>query len=134
MDPVLMIVALLVLLIAWGFVRMRKKTSPARPATTRSPRSRNTAFHAVSIKLPKNACAAARSLAERRFLATAAPRLPLPECDVLECHCRFNHHQDRRARKDRRSPFATAATPDGTGRFEKERRDTEDRRNDDFEL
>jgi hypothetical protein len=41
----------------------------------------------------------------KRFLSGAAPRIPLPECDVLECKCRFVHHEDRREGDDRRNPF-----------------------------
>jgi hypothetical protein len=32
----------------------------------------------------------------KRFLSGAAPKIPLPGCDVLDCKCRFIHHKDRR--------------------------------------
>ena len=115
-----------VLLLVWLFLRHRgNKDEPAETAVEDSGKS---AFHAVSIKFDNNACEAAQKMSGRRFLSSAAPRLPLPECDVLECNCRFAHHKDRRASKDRRSPFAAAGFGGGTGSFEKERREKSDRR------
>ena len=64
----------------------------------------------------------------RRFLATAAPKLPLPECNVLDCNCRFAHHEDRRTHKDRRSPFGPGGSGGATGSFSSEQRDGVDRR------
>ena len=61
---------------------------------------------------------------------SAAPRLPLPDCDAAECRCLFVHHDDRRSGKDRRSPFAPAGLAGGTGSFQKERRERSDRRKD----
>ena len=117
-----------VLLLVWLFLRHRgNKDEPAETAVEDTGKS---AYHAVSIKFDKNACEAAQKMSGRRFLSSAAPRLPLPECDVLECNCRFAHHKDRRASKDRRSPFAAAGFGGGTGSFEKERREKSDRRKD----
>lgn len=119
-----------VLLVAWLLVRQRSKSRekepPEAPKDTGS-----TAFHAVSIKFDKNACAAAKEMEGRRFLSSAAPRLPLPECNSLECRCHFVHHKDRRSRKDRRSPFAASGFAGGTGSYEKERRERSDRRKSD---
>jgi hypothetical protein len=115
------------LLVLWLFVRNRgqsKKTSaPEKPKATE-----DTAYHAVSIKFDANACEAAKMMSGRRFLSTAAPRLPLPDCNALECRCVFAHHKDRRAAKDRRSPFGAAGYAGGTGSYEKERRESRDRR------
>ena len=81
------------------------------------------------------ACDAAKAMTGRRFLANAAPRLPLPECDYIDCRCQFAHYKDRRSSRDRRSPFAPAGATDGTGSYEKERREKTDRRQqpDDYE-
>jgi len=87
-------------------------------------------FHAVSLKVTGTACDAAKAMTGRRFLAAAAPKLPLPDCDVLECSCRFVHHKDRRAGKDRRSPFSPAGCGGGTGRFKRDQREGKDRRED----
>ena len=131
MDPVLLAFALPLLVIAWWYVRMRQKTSATKSESVRPSAARTSAFHAVSIKFPEQACAAAKAIAGQRFLSTQAPNLPLPECNASKCNCHFSHHKDRRANKDRRSPFASAMSADGTGRFEKERRDRNERRKED---
>ena len=69
----------------------------------------------------------------RRFLSTAAPLLPLPECEVLDCKCRFVHHKDRRASKDRRSPFGPSGFGGATGKHQQEQRHSTDRRTSDDE-
>lgn len=117
------------LLLVWLLLRRRnaarKNVAPQIPS-----RPQNTAYHAVSIRLGDHACAAARDMLGRRFLSSAAPRLPLADCDAAECRCRFAHHDDRRSGKDRRSPFAAAGFGGGTGSFEQERRGRPDRRED----
>jgi len=118
------------LLVAWLFVRHRGKSEEKeQPATPKD--TSHSAYHAVSIKFDSHACQAAKEMEGRRFLASAAPRLPLPECSGLECRCHFVHHKDRRSPRDRRSPFAAAGFGGGgTGSFEKERRERQDRRKD----
>lgn len=121
---------LVVLLVIWLFVRRRNRMPPSQESE-RIEDTGSTAYHAVSIKFDANACEAAKALSGRRFLSSAAPRLPLPECNVLECRCRFAHHKDRRSGKDRRSPFAAAGYGGGTGSYEQERRESVGRRRDD---
>jgi len=123
----LLLGALLVLTVAWLIVRIRQNRA-ATKAESR-PRSKGQGeFHAVAIKYSENACDAAKAMTGRRFLANAAPHLPLPGCDFHDCRCKFAHYEDRRARTDRRSPFAHAGKADGTGSFERERRGKIDRR------
>ena len=119
------------LLIVWLFVRNRGKSEEKQqPASLKD--SGSAAYHAVSIKFEKYACEAAKEMEGRRFLSSAAPRLPLPECNALECRCHFVHYKDRRAPRDRRSPFAAAGFGGGsTGSYEKERRERPDRRKSD---
>jgi len=119
----------LILLVIWLIVRYRNQSQEPLPPTNPKA-SENTAYHAVSIKFEANACNAAKELSGRRFLSTAAPRLPLPECNALECRCQFAHHKDRRSGKDRRSPFVAVGHSGRTGSFEKERRERQDRRKD----
>jgi hypothetical protein len=128
MQTKLLIIAGLLLLV-WLLLRLRKPAQKAA-ATKEAPRPRNTAYHAVSIKFGEQACEAARALSGRRFLSSAAPRLPLADCDAAQCGCRFLHHEDRRSGKDRRSPFAAAGSGGGTGSFQQERRERPDRRED----
>ena len=117
-----------VLFLVWWFLR-RRGTKAERTDTTVEDSTRSD-YHAVSIKFDRNACKAAQKISGRRFLSGAAPRLPLQECDVPECNCRFAHHKDRRSSTDRRSPFAASGFGGGTGSFEKERRERSDRRQD----
>ena len=128
MQTTLLIIAAALLLV-WLFLRRRNvaKEKEAPPPTSRPA---NTAYHAVSIKFGERACDAAREMSGRRFLSSAAPRLPLADCDSAECSCRFVHHNDRRRGKDRRSPFAAGGFGGGTGSFQQERRERPDRRED----
>ncbi|MDJ0814378.1 MAG: hypothetical protein QNJ23_11690 [Woeseiaceae bacterium] len=127
---------LVVMLLLWLLVRRRQAQAAKRPdPLTERVSHKSTEFHAVSIRFESNACKAARELEGRRFLSSAAPRLPLPECNVLECNCRFVHHKDRRSGRDRRSPFGPGGIGGSTGKYEQEQRTGSDRRKrDDEEL
>ena len=123
------------IIVLWLFFRRRSQTRQSpEPAKFKPAGSGDSTYHAVSIKFDTNACAAAQEMSGRRFLSSAAPRLPLPECNALECRCRFVHHDDRRAGKDRRSPFAASGYAGGTGSYQQERRENRDRRKDDNDL
>jgi hypothetical protein len=123
------IILLLGLLIAvWVLIRIRRKSVAEQTAPKPTTSATSSAYHAVSIKMSPGACQAAKDMAGRRFLSTAAPKLPLPDCDVLDCNCRFVHHRDRRSGKDRRSPFGPSGFGGGTGSYESEQRKGDDRR------
>ena len=128
MNLFTMILILGLLVAIWWLVRKRREGLPEKSNIQLRPRTANTQFHAVSIKYESRACDAAKNMTGRRFLATAAPKLPLPECDILECSCRFSHHDDRRSHKDRRSPFGPGGSGGATGSFNAEQRDGSDRR------
>lgn len=125
-----LLVLALVLAVVWLVFRLRKPSADSQPAAPEASAGQDTTYHAVSIDFESQACAAAKAMDGRRFLSTAAPRLPLPECDAPECRCRFVHHKDRRSGRDRRSPFTAAGFGGGTGAFERERRERSDRRRD----
>lgn len=128
MQTTLLIIAALLLA---GWLLLRRRGQNAREDVPGPPAGQEkTAYHAVSIRFSENACDAAREMSGRRFLSSAAPRLPLPNCDATECRCRFVHHDDRRSGKDRRSPFAAGRLGGGTGSFQQERRERSDRRRD----
>ena len=129
----LLIAAVLVAVLVF-FWWMRRQKMEARPTpqdkrpeltSTRSTAS----FHAVSIKHAENACEAAKAMAGMRFLSSAAPRLPLGECNAQECLCRFIHHADRRSGNERRNPYGSAIAKDSADGGE-DRRAVEDRRDD----
>lgn len=121
---------MLVLTIAWLVVRLRRNKAEIEAQKKTRPELRS-AYHAVAIKYSENACDAAKAMTGRRFLSSAAPRLPLPECDYIDCRCQFAHYDDRRTGRDRRSPFAPANPSGATGSFKRERRDRIDRRKSD---
>ena len=124
---------LLLLMLAWLVMRIRSGRVVKTQAQAQAPKklTDTSPFHAVSIKTTEKACVAAGEISGKRFLSSAAPRLPLPGCDVRDCQCRFVHHKDRRNGKDRRSPFAPGGFGAGTGSFPKERRERLDRRKED---
>jgi hypothetical protein len=69
-------------------------------------------WRATSIVHDAKACNAVKAIGGRRFLDTEkqVPKLPLPECDVERCNCKYVHHEDRRdVSEDRRSPNALHA-------------------------
>lgn len=68
------------------------------------PRSENP-FKAVSIHPGNPCCGAALQMSSIRYLCDSAPRLPLPECDVANCTCRYKHYSDRRSGRDRRAIY-----------------------------
>jgi hypothetical protein len=90
-----------------GLVK-RLPNKPRNPA--RAPRPAQP-YHAVSIQLGKSPCAAAKALAEQRFLAKDAPRLPLAKCDAERCGCAFAHYEDRRQEGRRAEDHDTKSPP-----------------------
>ncbi len=127
MKELLLVLALL-LSIGWLILRIRRGKAEVKEASTIKRVDITSAFHAVSLKYSSNACDAAKAMTGRRFLASAAPRLPLPDCDALECRCGFAHHSDRRTGTDRRNPFSSVHYGGGTGTVKAERRSRKDRR------
>ena len=132
MDIVASIVAIALLIGLFVYTRRRSSRENVRPDVRKSPGTApSTKFHAVSIKYAPSACNAARDMEGRRFLSSAAPRIPLPECDAVECKCRFVHHKDRRAGKERRNPWGQGFGSSGTGNYREEQRMSGDRRKSD---
>jgi hypothetical protein len=123
-----MLLILLLLVSIWWLMRKRRVGRPDKAGPTVRNTSKKSAYHAVSIRFPSNACPAAKAMTGRRFLATAAPKLPLPDCGSAACKCYFAHHEDRRSGSDRRSPFSPARSSGGTGTQQREQREGGDRR------
>lgn len=124
----LLLLLALLLTVAWLVVRLRRGRKELEEASAVKSPAETSVFHAVSLKYSSSACDAAKAMTGRRFLASAAPRLPLPECDALECRCGFAHHSDRRSGNERRNPFNKGMYTGGTGKMPAERRDRKDRR------
>ena len=128
---IFLLVIALALALVWLVLR-RRRTQTERVSDRRAlPSAASDAgYHAVSIRFDKWPCRAAKEYEGRRLLADEAPRLPLPDCDAAECNCHFVHYKDRRSGKDRRSPFGAGGVPGTSGRFEQERREGKERRED----
>lgn len=132
MGPLTSILIVVALLIAIVLMRRnagdQKKPASERPSPTRSAsKAASSQFHAVSIKFSQSACETAKAMDGKRFLSSAAPRLPLPECDVLDCKCKFIHFKDRRDRENRRDPYGPPISG-GTGEHPQEQRAARNRR------
>lgn len=64
-------------------------------------------WRATSIVHGRHACEAVKAIANKRFLEIEKiiPALPLPNCDVPACTCKYVFYEDRRAHtEDRRQP------------------------------
>jgi len=125
------IVILILLTVLFRRTQANTRKRPPRPARPVQAKP-DSQYHAVSIKFAANACEAAMAMAGKRYLSIAAPRIPLPGCDVLECKCRFVHHKDRRGEDERRNTYRQGIGGD-TGEHKKEQRHRGDRRNNDPE-
>jgi hypothetical protein len=94
------------------------------------PRPLRLRYHAVSIVSDSTACAQAKALKGVRLLSLSAPRLPIVGCTSPEgCHCKFQHHSDRRA-GPRRSGLRTS--PPGATSTSDNRRSSLGRRDSDY--
>jgi len=119
------------LLVAWFFYRKGlDKPQDRQDRRVSGESGGGGTYHAVSIKPGAYACSAANEMAGERFLATEAPEIPLPGCASSNCECHFVHYKDRRAGKDRRSPFTSGGLATATGKYAKERREGAERRDD----
>lgn len=116
------IVGLLVV-VAFFFFARRSATNPGVPAATtgrsssvgRKAQAKKSSkvsapanpFRSTSIVPGTNACSAVTAIADQRYLDSeqSVPKVPLPECDVSQCDCRYARHEDRRdIDEDRRHP------------------------------
>ena len=106
-TPFLRIVPLLVLVLiakriysTWQLEKTRKPAAgtarrPAKKvAKAKSEQSMSAQpFHCVTLV---GNCPALEGYKGKRFLATDAPPLPVPECTSARCQCHYTHHADRR--------------------------------------
>ena len=123
------IVAIVILLVAYLYMRNRNTGENRRPEQSGSSAGESdTQYHAVSLRYSGSACQAAQEMAGRRFLSSAAPKIPLANCDAAECNCVFAHHKDRRVRDDRRSPYGQGFGNSPSGQYGAEQRSGADRR------
>ena len=118
MNTVYIIVVLLVVIY---LIAVRRKNSNGSPGTLgfnggnlqQKPRRNSPVprkpYRATSIVHDDHACGAVKAIGSKRFLDTdrVIPALPLSDCDVAQCNCKYAHHEDRRkSHEDRRNPIA----------------------------
>ena len=104
-----------------------KSKASAKPPATKRGESRPTSYRGVEIRCAEEACDAAKAERGKRYLSKDAPNLPLSQCDRRErCDCRYRHHEDRRAKEDRRGASPTIAKHVETERRSKVGRRAED--------
>jgi hypothetical protein len=76
------------------------------------PPARRNPYRATSLVFDDDACDAVKAIGNLRFLDVdgITPNLPLSDCDLTSCNCKYAHHPDRRASdKDRRQPQSSAS-------------------------
>ena len=113
MKMLWVLVGLLVVVLAaviWVVIRTRsgRSRAPARPRDALFARSIPWSFAATWGKTfvvpdPAKACPAALRIEGQSFSNEAAPRLPLADCSVANCHCHYVPGQERRTGSERRS-------------------------------
>ncbi len=122
MSLTIALVVIAVIGLVYYFIRQKESATDQRRDESRpTSKAPATTFHAVSIAFESTACSAAKSLDGKRFLSDAAPQVPLAQCDVQDCQCRFEHYQDRREADDRRNPYRPGIAGE-TGTFKTEKR------------
>jgi hypothetical protein len=89
------------LLVLWQQYQIRDRSHG--PSSLKALRSGNGVFRSVGVDAGGECCEAVKELAGSRFLMAEAPRLPLAECTLETCSCRYIYFPDRRATaEDRR--------------------------------
>ena len=107
MDVVLIVIGIAVLVIAFYFLvakLLSRKIVPARSARSAAEADRSASrWRAVRVMPGLICCDAVSKLDGQVFLSRLSPRLPLDECDVKDCRCKYVHLEDRRSGGDRRA-------------------------------
>ena len=86
----------------------RHKTKTARH---KRPARQSGKYHAVSINPGSCGCTAVKAFGDKRFLtARTVPSLPLPECNLATCTCRYARHEDRRSSQGNRRAIYSMQT------------------------
>jgi len=131
MNITFSVIAIIILVVSILLFRRTRATTKKRPPDPDQPGKVQpySGYHAVSLENLSDACAAAYAIEGERFLPSAAPHLPLPECDAPVCNCLYVHHNDRRRSGNRRQGW-TSSVGD-TGAAMKEQRGGGGRRSND---
>lgn len=86
-----------------GWIR-KSGVRPESPATRGSVQAGQgvNPYRAVQVRRGLDSCRSVDAITNQRFLTSAAPTLPLPDCDRVSCSCRFDKLNDRRSGEVRR--------------------------------
>lgn len=120
--PIWLLVGAIISVVLLGAILWRRHSTKSVLSSSVKPPGKN--FHGVSIRPTSGACRAVQAIAGKRFLPEQVPSLPLQECDVSYCGCKYEHHQDRRSQMERRQVHIDIETE----RSGNEHREHEDRR------
>jgi hypothetical protein len=110
MDVFLVVIAVAVAVIA-SYILLSRFLS-REPVTARAGRTSvatgktdnsSTQWRAVKVSPGLICCDAVSEVSEQVFLSRLAPSLPLDECSVGDCRCKYIHLEDRRSGGDRRA-------------------------------
>lgn len=85
-------------------VAMRQKSKLANSSST----FERSQYRCAIIETQHFHCRAVKKIAGQPILVAHAPVLPLADCDVSSCDCRYVRREDRRE-EDRRTPYPTMA-------------------------
>lgn len=109
MNTLFIVIVLAILVIAIVLrvaTRPGKTVRPKRSQLSTSSAGRmdrsSTQWRAVKIAPGLMSCDAAGKLADKVFLSSESPRLPLDGCTEEDCRCKYVHLEDRRDGGDRR--------------------------------
>ena len=108
----------------------RSNTAVERKKVKETP----TPYRATLVTSKDGACDAAKAIAGTMFLDSegVTPGLPLSDCDVSQCECRYVHRDDRRDSDDddRRLPAVRTELYDRTGNINRRQSSRGRRRSD----
>ncbi len=111
------------LVILFWLIRSHQPKGKKRVSTTRRPAQQYSRYRAVAIKAGACSCTAVKQIKGMRYLtSTEVPNIPLPDCDLATCSCRYLHYEDRRIPgNNRRAAYSMQTELYGLG-DEKDRR------------
>lgn len=101
----------------WSWVKRRRVGLQSE-----SPTRDTVPFVLISMHTGEDACAAARRLKGKWFLAHAAPLLPLEGCEAVDCLCKYVTVVNRRKAERRQSHALPRGLDSGSGNRENHRR------------
>ncbi len=73
-----------------------RKFFGSKSAPPENPEPAKSSYRSVQVIGGRDCCAAATSIAGKRFLSDEVPKLPLADCDAAECRCTYQLFDDRR--------------------------------------